>query len=71
MVFDLDVQAAERADALGLRFVRAATVATAPEFVTMIRELVEEALEPAAPRRALGQLGLRPYCGAGCCIAPR
>ena len=59
VMFDLDVQAAERAAALGLRFVRAATVGTAPEFVAMIRRLVEEYTDPAAARPALSPLGSR------------
>src|SRR5204863_5979959 len=67
VVFDLDVQAAERADALGLRFVRAATVGAAPEFVAMIGELVRERIDPSTPRRGLGRLGPRPYCETGCC----
>ncbi|MEO5838563.1 MAG: ferrochelatase [Acidimicrobiales bacterium] len=67
VVYDLDVLAAERAAALGLRFVRAATVGSAPEFVTMIRQLVEERLDPAAPRPALGCLGVRPDCAVSCC----
>jgi ferrochelatase len=71
VVFDLDVQAAERAAALGLRFVRAATVGAAPEFVAMIRELVQEQPDPSSPRRSLGRLGLRPACAPGCCPAPR
>ena len=71
VVFDLDVQAAERAASLGLRFVRAATVGAAPEFVSMIRELVQERLDSSTPRRTLGRLGVRPECAAGCCPAPR
>ena len=77
VVYDLDVLAAERAAALGLRFARAATVGAAPEFVAMIRQLVEERLDPEAPRskgrsgpgpqRSLGRLGVRPDCVAGCC----
>ncbi|HUP75882.1 MAG TPA: ferrochelatase [Acidimicrobiales bacterium] len=67
VVFDLDVQAAERAAALGLRLVRAATVGAAPEFVAMIRELVEERLDPAVTRRSLGRLGVRHECAALCC----
>ena len=70
VVFDLDVQAAERAAGLGLEFVRAATVGTAPEFVAMIRELVEEqTVSPPPPHRALGRLTRGPYCNPGCCIA--
>ena len=71
VVFDLDVQAAEQAASLGLRFVRAATVGAAPEFVSMIRELVQERLDTSTPRRTLGRLGVRPECAAGCCPAPR
>ena len=71
VVFDLDVQAADRAAALGLRFVRAATVGTAPEFVTMIRQLVAEHTDPTAPRPALSPLGARAYCGEGCCAPER
>jgi ferrochelatase len=67
VVYDLDVQAAAQAESLGLRFVRAATVDAAPEFVTMIRELVAEHTDPASPRRALGPLSERRYCGDGCC----
>jgi ferrochelatase len=69
VVFDLDIQAAERAATLGLEFVRAATVGAAPEFVAMIRELVEEQIGSRAPRRGLGSLGPRLYCGAGCCTS--
>ena len=77
VVYDLDVLAAERAAAMGLRFTRAATVGAAPEFVAMIRQLVEERLDRSAPRPtprskgrsgpALGRLGVRPDCVAGCC----
>ena len=67
VVYDLDVLAAARAAASGLRLVRAATVGSAPEFVAMIRQLVEERLDPATPRPSLGRLGVRPECAAGCC----
>jgi ferrochelatase len=76
VVYDLDVLAAERAAALGLRFTRAATVGAAPEFVAMIRQLVEERLDAESARskgrsgpvlRSLGRLGVRPDCVAGCC----
>ncbi len=41
---DLDVQAAETADALGLAFARAATPGTSPRFASMVTELVKERL---------------------------
>ena len=72
VVYDLDVEAAEQAAGLGLSFVRAATAGTHPAFVTMIRQLIGERLDPSAPRLALGPDG--PYhdtCRATCCPAPR
>ena len=71
VVYDLDTEARRLADELGLRMVRAATAGTHPAFVTMIRQLVEERLDPATPRLALGPDG--PYhdrCPAGCCPPP-
>jgi ferrochelatase len=41
---DLDAEAAETADALGLAFARAATPGTSPRFASMITELVRERL---------------------------
>jgi ferrochelatase len=68
VVYDLDVEARLLADQLGLRLIRADTVGTDPAFVTMIRQLIEERLDPSVPRLALGADG--PYhdiCPAGCC----
>ncbi|MGH3493943.1 MAG: ferrochelatase, partial [Sciscionella sp.] len=48
--WDLDVEARETADALGLHYVRAATAGTHPGFVTAIRERVEEQLSGAEPK---------------------
>jgi protoporphyrin/coproporphyrin ferrochelatase len=45
VVVDLDTQARRHAESLELNMVRAATVGAHPEFVRMIRELVEERLE--------------------------
>jgi protoporphyrin/coproporphyrin ferrochelatase len=71
VVYDLDTQVAERAAAFGVRLLRVPTPGTHPAFVAMVRELVEERLDPAAPRRALGRLGPGPdVCAAGCCPAP-
>jgi ferrochelatase len=69
VLYDLDVEAAELAEQLGLRFVRAGTPGTHPAFVAMIRELIQERLDPAAPRRALGRLGpSHDTCAPGCCL---
>lgn len=72
VLFDLDTQARTRAEELGMRFSRLPTVGTAPEYVSMIVELIEERIVPGAPVRALGPLGPRPnVCAPDCCPAPR
>ena len=69
VIFDLDVEAREVADQLGLNVVRAASVGTHPAFVSMLRELVEERLTPHSPRRALGELGpSHDVCPTSCCL---
>jgi ferrochelatase len=61
--FDLDTQARELAESLGLNMVRAATVGTHPKFVAMIRELVEQRLSGAS--------GPCPWpCTETCCPVP-
>lgn len=61
VLFDLDVQARERADRLGLALVRASTPGTDPRFVALIRELVREQQAGAGPA----------LCPAWCCPNPR
>ena len=56
---DLDIEAAESADSLGVAFARAATPGSHPRFVSMITELVKERL--ARPDE--------PDCPADCCRA--
>ena len=70
VMWDLDVAAANTADALGMRLVRAATPGTGPDdrFVAMWQELITERLVGGTPRRSLGGLGVGPdACPAGCC----
>jgi protoporphyrin/coproporphyrin ferrochelatase len=56
---DLDVEAAETADSLGLAFARAATPGSHPAFVSMITDLVRERLAlPEMPSHD---------CPADCC----
>ena len=70
--FDLDTQARERAEELGLGMVRAKTVGTAPAFVSMVAELIRERCEPGAEPRWLGSAGPRRVpCAEGCCPAPK
>jgi ferrochelatase len=68
VVYDLDVEVGRLCEELGVNMVRAAVVGSHPRFVTMIRELIEERLDPAAPRLALGKDGPWPdRCPADCC----
>ena len=70
VVHDLDVEAANAARDRGARFARAATVSSDPDFLAMVRELVEERLDTFLPRRALGRYGPWPDdCPAGHCSA--
>jgi protoporphyrin/coproporphyrin ferrochelatase len=69
VVFDLDIEAAETAERLGLPLARAATPGTDPRFIAMITELVAERLD-GRPPRALGSMGpALSTCGSGCCGA--
>ncbi|MFD3811252.1 ferrochelatase [Rhodococcus sp. NPDC058639] len=62
VVWDLDTEARDRAAELGMGFVRAATAGTDPRFAQMVRELVQERLGTASPRRR----GTEPEFGTGC-----
>jgi protoporphyrin/coproporphyrin ferrochelatase len=69
VLYDLDTEARRLSEELGLNMIRAATVGTHPEFVSMIRELILERLDDATPRRALGSLPPRQdLCAADCCV---
>ncbi|MBS1953187.1 MAG: ferrochelatase [Cyanobacteria bacterium SZAS-4] len=68
--FDLDTEAKELCDQLGMKMVRAGTAGTHPAFVKMIRLLIEEKLDSGRERLALGAQGPRPdQCAQSCCPA--
>ncbi|MFW5934204.1 MAG: ferrochelatase, partial [Actinomycetota bacterium] len=70
VIYDLDVEAAETAQRVGLPFARAGTVGTDPRFVSMIRELVLERSE-GVPARSLGTRGPNhDACPIDCCFTP-
>jgi ferrochelatase len=80
VVYDLDTEAAQAGQRLGLSLARAATPGTHPRFVSMITELVGERMgERAGERgdlpvscRALGDLGPAPHrCPNACCRPAR
>ncbi len=64
VIWDLDNEARETAEELGLVFARAATAGTHPAFVGMVRELLQE-------RRAGGAPRLGTNCPASCCFVQR
>jgi ferrochelatase len=71
VMYDLDEEAAGIAVEIGLNMHRAATVGTHPRFVTMVRKLIQERLDPATPREAIGRFGPNwDVCPIDCCPAP-
>jgi ferrochelatase len=72
VLYDLDIEAKQLCDSLGLPMTRAKTVGIHPKFIAMIRELILERMNPASKRPALGVLGPRAdICAENCCPAPR
>ena len=72
VVLDLDVEAKERADDLGINMVRAATVGVHPAFVAMVRDLVRERMVESPERAALGARGpSHDFCPSDCCPSGR
>jgi ferrochelatase len=71
VLYDLDCEARQAADELGLAMVRAATVGTHPLFVQMVRELIEERLSQSDSRAAVGEFPAWPdVCPEDCCPGP-
>ena len=70
VLYDLDIEAKQLCNSLGLPMARARTVGVHPKFIAMIRELIAERTE-GAERRAVGTLGPREdTCAEDCCPAP-
>jgi len=71
VLYDLDIEARQLCDSLGLPMSRAKTVGVHPKFIAGIRELILERTD-GAERRALGALGPRQdVCAENCCPAPQ
>ncbi|SDT61513.1 ferrochelatase [Actinoplanes derwentensis] len=69
VAWDLDNEAKETADRLGLGYARAASPGVHPEFVSMIRQLVQERTDDRS-RAALGTLPTWDVCQSDCCPTP-
>ena len=71
IVYDLDYEAQNLAQELGMKMVRAATAGTHPAFVKMIRDLMLERIHNEPPR-FLGSRGpAHDVCPADCCLLGR
>ena len=68
VLYDLDTEARQLADKIGLNMLRAATVGTHPRFISMIRELALERIDTETERRFLGTRGAsHDVCRTDCC----
>lgn len=68
VLYDLDIEAAEVANELGLRWVRTATVGTHPLFVRGVRDMIAERALGLPTRDYLGGVAPNPdACPAECC----
>jgi ferrochelatase len=74
VLYDLDLEARRRSDALGLEMVRSQTVGSHPRFVNLVRELIAERIGARTGpegRRASGEHGpSHDVCPETCCLAP-
>jgi ferrochelatase len=72
VLYDLDTEARQLCEQLGVNMVRAGTVGADPRFVAMIRELVLERMCANPVRRALGAHDPSPdTCPEDCCPSPK
>jgi ferrochelatase len=76
VIWDLDTEARERAEELGIAFARAATAGPDPRFAVMVVELLDEHPDAAAPRAlsAVPSAGCTVNglpCAVDCCVPAR
>ena len=70
VLFDLDEEALQACQEMGLNMVRAGTVGSHPQFVRMLRKLIQERLSNA-PRECVGRFGPNhDTCPVDCCPGP-
>ena len=70
VLFDLDTEARQLCETLGIQCIRSGTVGTHPKFVSMIRKLILERTA-GSEREALGSLEPRAdFCPENCCPPP-
>lgn len=70
VMFDLDTEAVDKAEELGMNMVRAATVGTHETFIKMIRELIVERMSENPARPYVGERGPNhDICPLYCCLS--
>ncbi len=68
ILYDLDIEAVQAAEEVGVELTRAAAVGTHAQFVSAIRQLVLERLDPDRPRATVGNMEAVPdVCPPDCC----
>lgn len=71
VMFDLDEEAREVCEEIGLNMVRSGTVGTHPKFIAMIRKLIEERLH-GGEKECIGEFGPNhDVCPLDCCPRPQ
>ena len=72
ILYDLDIEAVQAAGDVHIDLTRAAAIGTHASFVTAIRQLVLERLEPDTPRATMGTMEAAPdVCPPDCCAIKR
>jgi len=72
VLFDLDTEAKQLCDEIGIHMVRAKTAGTHPLFISMIADLIQERIAPLTDPPAIGCHGpSHDVCPAHCCPAPK
>ena len=69
VVWDLDEEARELADKLGMEYVRADTVGSDPVFIAMLADVIERYADGRGDLTALGVGDNGSFCDHGCCGA--
>lgn len=71
VLFDLDTEARQLCEEIGLNMIRAATVGNHPRFIQMVHELIFERTN-GSPKACLGQYGpSHDVCPEDCCLSGR
>mgnify|MGYP002624081653 CR=1 FL=1 len=72
VLYDLDMEARELCDEIGLPMVRAASVGVHPDFIRMIRDLIAERIAEPSERPAVGRYpASHDVCPIDCCKPPQ